>query len=442
MKLPESIAFTLLLVAPALPAQSGPPPLEQGASRVVAEALAAALEEHYVFPDKAAELGRVLRETLAAGDYDGLTDAGALAERLTVDMLAVVDDRHLRVAAGMPPHGAAPGGPAEPVDEQADRERMERLARRDNWGFAKVERLEGNVGLLDLRGFLPAELAGPTAAGAMAFLAGSDALIIDLRRNGGGEPSMIQFLSTYFFEEPVHLNSFAWRGKEQVDQFWTLPWVPGRRLPDVPLYVLTSEHTFSAAEEFTYNLKNLGRATIVGETTGGGAHPGGMHPLGAGLAVFIPEGRAINPVTGTNWEGTGVGPDVACPADAALDTALAAALERLAGAAPDEGDATALRWAAQAVQARLQPPPVLEAAALARLTGQFGPRTVSLEAGQLWYQREGRPRMRMLPMTSDTFTLEDMPRFRVRFEESDGRVVRLVGLYEDGREEPSERIGG
>jgi hypothetical protein len=167
-----------------------------------------------------------------------------------------------------------------------------------------------------------------------------------------------------------------------------------------------------------------------------------MHPLGAGLAVFIPEGRAINTVTGTNWEGTGVAPDVACRADEALDTAHAAALEKLAGAAADERDATALRWAAQAVKARLQPAPLLDAAALARFTGQFGPRTVSLEAGQLWYQREGRPRMRLTPMTSDTFTLEDMTRFRVRFEERDGRVVRLVGLYDDGREEPSERSGG
>src|SRR5262245_29642117 len=377
MKLTSTMVLALLLaLAPQLRAQSAPPPLDPAAARAAVETLATELEENYVFPEKAVALGKALRDTLAAGGYDGLTDGEALADRLTADLRAVVDDRHLGVnfdpsqASAAPRTAGAPGDPS-PADVKAARERREEQGRRENFGFAKVERLAGNVGLLDLRGFFPADVAGPTAAGAMAFLAGCDALIVDLRHNGGGEPTMIQFLSTYFFNEPVHLNSFAWRGKEQVDQFWTLPWVPGKRLPDAPLYVLTSHGTFSAAEEFTYNLKNLKRATIVGETTGGGAHPGDRHALGAGLAAFIPQGRAINPVTGTNWEGTGVEPDVACEAVAALDTAHAAALEKLAGAATDADRAAVLRWAAQGVRARLQPPPAMCADALARFTGHY-----------------------------------------------------------------------
>jgi C-terminal processing protease CtpA/Prc len=155
----------------------------------------------------------------------------------------------------------------------------------------------------------------------MAFLANVDALVVDLRRNGGGDPSMIQFLPSYFFAERTHLNSFEWRGREGLEEFWTFEDVPGKRLVDVPIFVLTSSSTFSAAEEFTYNLKNLERATIVGATTGGGAHPGDSHAIAGLLSVFIPQGRAINPITKTNWEGTGVEPHLEVPAEQALDAA-------------------------------------------------------------------------------------------------------------------------
>ena len=132
---------------------------------------------------------------------------------------------------------------------------------------------------------------------------------------------MIQLLSSYFFEEITHLNSFELRGQELIKQFWTLPHVPGKKVIDTPLYILTSGRTFSAAEEFTYNMKNLGRATIVGETTGGGAHPGGTHEIGGLLSVFIADGRAINPITGTNCEGTGIPPHVEVPQGDALKRA-------------------------------------------------------------------------------------------------------------------------
>ena len=165
----------------------------------------------------------------------------------------------------------------------------------------------------------------------MGFLANVDALIIDLRQNGGGSPSMIQLLSSYFFEEPTHLNSFERRGQEQIDQFWTLPHVPGKKLLDVPLFVLTSPSTFSAAEEFTYNMKNLGRATIIGQTTGGGAHPGGTHAVGGLISVFVPDGRAINPITGTNWEGTGIAPHVPVQGTGALDEARRLARKAIVG---------------------------------------------------------------------------------------------------------------
>ena len=164
----------------------------------------------------------------------------------------------------------------------------------------------------------------------MSFLASSDALIVDVRRNGGGSPETVAFLSSYLFgDEPVHLNSLYWRDGDRTEEYWTERSLPGARTPTKPVYVLTSGRTFSAAEEFTYNLQCLGRATIVGQRTGGGAHPGGTVPVESGFAVWVPMGRAVNPITGTNWEGTGVEPDVEVPLEASLPVAHMMAIELL-----------------------------------------------------------------------------------------------------------------
>lgn len=314
-------AYVLVLASiPSAPLT--PPPQREQASVELApeklesliEALAREIEEHYVFPEVASQIGARLREQLFAGAYEGIP-IEVLARRLTTDLRAVNSDKHLSVGP-VPPRSAA-----EPADPALREQEHQAELRRSNFGFQKVEILDGNVGYLELNAFVPLEQARETAAGAMGFLGNVDALIVDLRRNGGGDPSMIQFLSSYFFAGRTHLNSFEWRGKEGLEEFWTFPEVPGKRLLDVPIFVLTSSRTFSAAEEFTYNLRNLERATIVGATTGGGAHPGDTHEIAGLLRVFIPQGRAINPITKTNWEGVGVEPHLKVPAEQALDAA-------------------------------------------------------------------------------------------------------------------------
>jgi tetratricopeptide (TPR) repeat protein len=204
------------------------------------------------------------------------------------------------------------------------------------------------VGYLKFDYFGPLPLVRETAAAAMHMLAGADAIIFDMRENGGGSPETVQFICTYLFGERTHLNSLYWREGDRTEEFWTLDDVPGERMPDVPVFVLTSSETFSGAEEFAYNLRTRERATLVGETTGGGANPGGGYPLAAGLGLFVPEGRAINPVTGTNWEGTGVEPHVEASAESALDVALplardAAARYREAAIAAETADREAMR---------------------------------------------------------------------------------------------------
>jgi C-terminal processing protease CtpA/Prc len=283
----------------------------------IVERVTAALNEEYVFDDKAREMETLVKGRLHDGAYDGLIQPAEFAARLQEDLRSVTHDRHLRVGTGPPL--------TQMQRTVLDPEQRRRTLRRNNYAFQKVEVLEGNIGYLRFDGFVEAELAGETAVAAMNFLANVDALIIDLRYNGGGAPSMIQLISSYFFAERKHLNSFYVRATDSWEHFWTQEEVRGPKLVDVPIYILTSSRTFSAAEEFTYNLKNMKRATIVGETTGGGAHPVNGRNFDFGsftITMSVPYGRAVNPITGTNWEGTGVTPDIAVPADQALERAL------------------------------------------------------------------------------------------------------------------------
>lgn len=285
------------------------------------------LSELYVFPDIAAKVVAALKEHAAKKDYDGITSAHEFARRVTSDMQSVANDRHLRMMYGMP----ARLGPSSP--EERERMRLERLAadQSRNFAFESVQRLAGNVGYLDLRNFLDVRDAGDTAVAAMTFLSNCDSIIFDLRKNGGGSPGMIDLLISYLYPrgERVHLNDFRQRNTEEREQYWTLPWVPGKTLAGKDVYVLTSNRTFSAAEEFTYDIQTQKRGTIVGEVTGGGANPGGGVPLVDKFGVFIPFGSAYNPITKTNWEGVGVKPDIPVAAEDALKVAHLMALRKL-----------------------------------------------------------------------------------------------------------------
>jgi C-terminal processing protease CtpA/Prc len=200
----------------------------------------------------------------------------------------------------------------------------------DNFGIRKVERLDGNVGYLDVRRVPVPANAGPAIAAAMELVAGTHALIIDLRHNGGGSPEGVVLWCSYLLtEEPTHLNDIFRADTGETRQFWALPYVPGTRYVDRPVYVLTSSRTFSGGEDFCYTLQALGRAELIGETTGGGAHPTRPFPISPAVHIGIPFARSINPVTGTNWQGTGVVPDVAVPEAEAYDVAYAKALRHV-----------------------------------------------------------------------------------------------------------------
>jgi hypothetical protein len=288
----------------------------------VIDGAVAKLNEFYVFPETAKKMEEAVRKRQKRGEYDAVTDGDTFANLLTEHFQQVSHDKHLRVNFSPVTFPERPGaGP----DAAQVRKQMEKI----NCGFEKVERLSSNIGYLKFNMFADPEVCGPTAVAAMNFLGNADAIIIDLRENGGGDPKMIALISTYLFSKPTHLNDLWERKSDTTEQYWTLPYVPGKRLDDKPAYVLTSKRTFSGAEEFSYNLKNLKRATIVGEMTEGGAHPVRGQRIDDHFMIGVPFARAINPISKTNWEGTGVAPDVKVPAADALATAQKLAIEKL-----------------------------------------------------------------------------------------------------------------
>ena len=207
---------------------------------------------------------------------------------------------------------------------------MRQMGRLDNFGIRRVERLDGNVGYLDLHRVADPANAGPAIQAAMELVGGTYALIVDLRKNGGGSPGGVTVWCSYLLpEEPAHLNDIFSADTGETRQFWSLPYVPGTRYVDRPVYVLTSRRTFSGGEDFCYTLQALGRAELIGETTGGGAHPTRGFPISQAVHIGIPFARSINPVTGTNWQGTGVVPDIAVPEAEAYDVAYARALQHV-----------------------------------------------------------------------------------------------------------------
>jgi len=407
----------------------------------ITEHLLVALAENYVFPDVAKKMETHVRQQLKAGAYDKVTRPAEFAEVLTRDLRDISKDGHLRLdyIGGREAGGGGPRIIMVPKREPAQRERVQ-----DNFGFEKVEILPGNVGYLDLRRFESASEAGATAVAAMNFLSRCDAIIIDLRRNGGGEPSMIQLLASYLFDEPMHLNSFYIRKSGTTQQFWTSAHVQGPRMSQTDVYVLTSSFTFSAAEEFAYDLQSLKRATIVGETTGGGAHPIMFFDLpDVHMVAVVPFGRAVNPVTGTNWEGVGVTPDLKVSSNEALETAHLKALEKMRAKAENEQEQRRLVWAMERTRALAKPvefqPEVLQGYA-----GSYGTRRLILENGALYHQRMGGgPKLRMIPISDTAFMPEGEDMFRIEIEkDASGKATGLTWMSMDGRTDKAPRTQG
>jgi hypothetical protein len=302
--------------------------LDAAQRRRVTDAVIQNLKAHYVDPDLALKMTDALRAHEESGDYEAVTDGAAFAGFLTRQIRDASHDMRLEVAYSQAPLPAsrfdALGRPLGPTPE--DHARYREAMKQENCTFEKTEVLPHNIGYLKLNSFPEPSICESTARALMNRLNDVDAIIFDLRDNRGGEPDMVALIAAYLFDHPEYLYNPR---ENTTRQSWTQSPVPGNKLADKPAYVLTSSRTFSGAEQFCYNLKMLKRATLVGETTGGGAHAGVFHRIDDHFGIGIPEARAINPYSKSDWDGTGVEPDVKVNAAAALETALKLAESKL-----------------------------------------------------------------------------------------------------------------
>lgn len=273
----------------------------------------------YVFPESAQRAADLLQARLHAGDYDA--DAEELCERISADLFEATQDKHLRLLW----HDEIGGSRSEEELVAGIRE----LFRSENYGVRRVERLEGNLGLIELTLVPEAESGGPALVAAMRLVEHTRALVLDLRATRGGSPDGVAFLVSHLFPDgETRLCDIVAGPNGPARQYWTYASVPGPRYLDRPVFVLTSDSTFSGGEQLAYDLQALGRAQVVGETTRGGAHPSQVVSLSDHIELRLPVARTVNPVTGGNWEGVGVQPDHPVAAADALATAQRLALER------------------------------------------------------------------------------------------------------------------
>lgn len=320
------------------PAADGPPPaakINAAQRKEIVDVLTRKLQDNYIFPDVAEKLVNALRAKNAKGGYNDADDVEKLAAALSRDLNKLGRDAHFEVLfdpefiarADESARSSDPKQRRVPSPEEVAEGKQ--IAAKFGYGIQRIERLPGNIGYLELRNFGPTELVGAAYTSAISLLAGTDAFILDLRRNSGGEPTSVAHLLSHFFSEgdERHLNDIYDRPKNTTRQYWTVPGISVRYTK--PVYVLTSGRTFSGGEECAYDLQTQERAILIGEVTGGGANPGDMFPLAHGLAAFIPTGRSINPITKTDWEKVGVKPDIEVAAEQALQVAHAAAVKAL-----------------------------------------------------------------------------------------------------------------
>lgn len=325
--------FLIILIALTLASGYAQQPLTSSAKKAAIDTLLSRVQSHYVYPDVAKKMTEHVRKKIRTHAYDTIGNGTVLAKILTDDLRSISHDGHLGVdySEAVIPKEESGAPPSQQVIDD-----FRRQGASDNFAFRKLEILDGNIGYLKLNIFWPGDWIKETAAGAMAMLANSDAIIIDLRDNHGFAPDGVILMESYFFKDETHMTDQVNNDDHTIRQYWTLPVVPGNRLADKKLYLLVSHDTFSAGEDFAYNMQAQERAIVVGEATGGGAHGTRLYRISEHFSAAIPFSYSINPVTHADWEGKGVQPDIAVPKDQALLAAEVSIAKEMLVLATDE----------------------------------------------------------------------------------------------------------
>lgn len=412
-------------------------PLSSQATKTLVDSLANQITKYYILKDAAGKMSAYLKKRYKDGAYNKIKDPHTLAGILTADILSVHRDEHFHVEYNPALANELLGNIDDVPKMVAEKLKQEQ---EKNFGFKKVEILNGNIGYLELSGFSRLnKYSRATADAALRLLSNTNALIIDLRYGVGGSPEMMNYIAGYFFKSKTHLTDIYIRSENATLPYWTVPDSTCASLTEIPVYILTSYKTFSAAEGLAYALQSLKRATIVGELTRGGAHTVTYRPISSGFVSDIPFGKAVSPVTKKNWERAGITPDIKVSAEKALETAELKIFENAFAKAKDSSEIRYLKWQLDLLQSNNHPL-ILDTASLAKFAGVFGPYTITYNAGNLYYQKTGKAKFPLIPMTANILKPKGNDTFIVEFvKDYFGKVTRIATRYEDGRIEFADR---
>ncbi|HYC29203.1 MAG TPA: S41 family peptidase, partial [Chitinophagaceae bacterium] len=395
------------------------------------------LKTNYIFPDRIPPMEKVICKKLSDGSYSKYTTAADFLKNINTDLETLSNDRHIDIF--FDPIRVKQIETEEKKQDYAP-EFLQR-AKFENYLVKKAERLDGNVGYLKFNGFMDTTLSKSTLMASMNFLLNSSALIIDLQQNGGGDARTLSFLLSYFLPDSTLISLSRSRATGTTTPNYLAPNTAINKFSNnVPVYILVSKRTSSAAEAFAYALQTYNRATVIGEITNGEANPGYLFAINKEMYIMIPAFENINPITKTNWQAKGVLPDVQVPADKALTAAQAAAYEKLSQSTNVAELRSFYDWMAVGLRGELQPAIVPEND-LKSFAGEFeDTRRISFENGALYYSR-GDNKKKLLPLEQDLFGVEGIPYFRIRFiKNAEGNVIALEGMYDDGQKEQSKKI--
>jgi hypothetical protein len=421
--------FTLLVVlsVEVLSAQDLPMLIKQQ----VVDSLSKALVKNYIFPDTAERMGVYIENRLKGGDYDKIMTGSAFAQVLTTDIRSIYNDAHLSVSFDPKMQQDL----ADTTTGNRAEKRRQNLAEyaRQNFGFKKLEILDGNIGYILFDRFYGFnDSAKQVVNTAFSFLKNTQALIIDLRSNGGGSPDMEKYICSFLLPPGTQLSSSYERRNHHTETAFTYPPSIAVSFVGRPVYILVNRRTFSAAEAFCYDLQVMHRATIIGETTGGGAHLVEADPLSNGFIGQIPYAREISPVTGINWEAVGVQPDIHIHADSSLDAAILLYYNNQLKIAKDSAEIKTIVWSRDMLQARLHPFHA-DSSIAKTYVGNYANRLISYQNGQLCYSGPGGKKSKLVALSPGFYKMDDIDYMKVEFlKNGDGAVTEMNFIFSDG----------